>query len=296
MTISLDDTTDGADRIALSASQAQKLNELPSFSDFAEVALTGNENDLTVLRPISMIGGSGFLVDAIDYPEFVSGLITTSNLSSYTGSFASTSDVTTALAGKVDVVSGKDLSTNDYTSAEKTKLSGIASGATANSSDATLVARANHTGTESADVIIDGTTNKVFTATMSTKLAGVAAGATANSSDATLLARANHTGTQAISTVTGLQTALDAKYAIPTPGSHIANGATDAATNASTTQVTNYNTLSGLLGISAGLNDANTAQNDLATKYNAAAGKLNDLATKFNTLNAHLQTLGLQST
>lgn len=37
-----------------------------------------------------------------------------------------------ALAGKVDKVDGKGLSTNDYTSAEKTKLSGIASGAQVN--------------------------------------------------------------------------------------------------------------------------------------------------------------------
>ena len=36
------------------------------------------------------------------------------------------------LAGKVDVVSGKGLSTNDYTSAEKTKLAGIATGAQVN--------------------------------------------------------------------------------------------------------------------------------------------------------------------
>lgn len=37
-----------------------------------------------------------------------------------------------ALAGKVDTVSGKGLSTEDYTTAEKTKLSGIADGAEAN--------------------------------------------------------------------------------------------------------------------------------------------------------------------
>ena len=42
------------------------------------------------------------------------------------------SKIKTALGGKVDVVSGKGLSTNDYTSAEKSKLSGIASGAQAN--------------------------------------------------------------------------------------------------------------------------------------------------------------------
>lgn len=42
------------------------------------------------------------------------------------------SKIKTALNGKVDVVSGKGLSTNDYTNAEKQKLSGIASGAQAN--------------------------------------------------------------------------------------------------------------------------------------------------------------------
>lgn len=42
------------------------------------------------------------------------------------------SKIKTALNEKVDVVSGKGLSTNDYTSAEKQKLSGIASGAQVN--------------------------------------------------------------------------------------------------------------------------------------------------------------------
>ena len=38
---------------------------------------------------------------------------------------------------------------------ERTKLTGIAAGATANSSDATLLARANHTGTQTASTISD---------------------------------------------------------------------------------------------------------------------------------------------
>ena len=42
------------------------------------------------------------------------------------------SKIKTALGGKVDAESGKGLSTNDYTSEEKSKLSGIASGAQAN--------------------------------------------------------------------------------------------------------------------------------------------------------------------
>jgi hypothetical protein len=41
------------------------------------------------------------------------------------------------------------------TAAQQTKLSGIAGGATANSSDATLLARANHTGTQAAATISD---------------------------------------------------------------------------------------------------------------------------------------------
>lgn len=42
------------------------------------------------------------------------------------------SKIKAALRGKVDVVSGKGLSTNDYTNAEKSKLSDIASGAQVN--------------------------------------------------------------------------------------------------------------------------------------------------------------------
>jgi lysophospholipase L1-like esterase len=78
------------------------------------------------------------------------------------------------------------------------------------SAQATAVQRANHTGTQSADTLTDGTTNKAFLATERTKLAGVAAGATANATDAQLRDRATHTGTQATSTVTGLDTALAA--------------------------------------------------------------------------------------
>lgn len=51
---------------------------------------------------------------------------------------AKSADVTAALAKKVDAVSGKGLSTNDYTTAEKTKLAGIAEGATKVAVDSAL--------------------------------------------------------------------------------------------------------------------------------------------------------------
>ena len=47
--------------------------------------------------------------------------------------YAKTADVNVALSKKVDVVSGKGLSTHDFTSAYKSKLDGISSGATADS-------------------------------------------------------------------------------------------------------------------------------------------------------------------
>lgn len=97
------------------------------------------------------------------------------------------------------------------TATERTKLAGVATGATANATDAQLRDRSTHTGTQSADTVVDGTTNKAFLATERTKLTGIASGATANATDAQLRDRTTHTGNQAISTVTGLQGALDGK-------------------------------------------------------------------------------------
>lgn len=69
--------------------------------------------------------------DHYDIYALVSGAVvliddTTVDLSGY----ATTAAMTTALAKKVNVVTGKELSTNDFTSAYKEKLDGIAEGAT----------------------------------------------------------------------------------------------------------------------------------------------------------------------
>ncbi|QXV74761.1 minor tail protein [Rhizobium phage RHEph22] len=68
--------------------------------------------------------------------------------------------------------------------------------------------------------MVEGTTNKIFTAAERTKLTGIATGATANDTDANLKNRANHTGSQAISTVTNLQTSLDAKVDLTSVGAN----------------------------------------------------------------------------
>lgn len=82
----------------------------------------------------------GYAANGRNYPVQLSGekayvnvpwtdTNTTYDLSPY----AKTADVNAALAKKVDVVSGKGLSTHDFTSAYKSKLDGISSGATADS-------------------------------------------------------------------------------------------------------------------------------------------------------------------
>lgn len=62
----------------------------------------------------------------------LSSYVTTTALNTALASYTTTSDLTTLLSAKVDKVSGKGLSTNDYTTAEKTKLAGIAEGAQVN--------------------------------------------------------------------------------------------------------------------------------------------------------------------
>lgn len=77
----------------------------------------------------------------------------------------------------------------------------ISTTATANDTDANLKNRTNHTGTQSADTLTDGSTNRLFTSAEKTKLTGVATAATANSTDAQLRDRTTHTGTQSADSI-----------------------------------------------------------------------------------------------
>lgn len=97
------------------------------------------------------------------------------------GSVTTHSDVTNAGSGAI------------ITGAERTKLNGIATGATANQTDAYLLNRANHTGTQTASTISDfdtevsnntdvvaNTAKNSYPAADASKLAGIAAGAEVN--------------------------------------------------------------------------------------------------------------------
>jgi hypothetical protein len=86
--------------------------------------------------------------------------------------------------------------------AQVTKLAGVASGATANSSDATLLARGNHTGTQAISTIVNLQTS--------------------------LDNKAPTSHTHSIADVTGLQTALDGKAA--SSHAHSASAISDSTT------------------------------------------------------------------
>ena len=83
-----------------------------------------------------------------------------SSWGSITGTLTNQTDLNTALGLKVDKVAGKGLSAEDYTTTEKTKLAGIATGATANSADAQLRDRSTHTGVQAATTITQDATHR----------------------------------------------------------------------------------------------------------------------------------------
>lgn len=122
----------------MSASDKNKLDGIaPNANNYSlPLAANGTRGGIQV----------GYAANGRNYPVQLSGekayvnvpwtdTNTTYDLSPY----AKTADVNTALSKKVDVVSGKGLSTEDFTTAYKSKLDGISSGATADSAIPTSV-------------------------------------------------------------------------------------------------------------------------------------------------------------
>ena len=126
------------------------LTDKPSLfnGDYADLTnkpslFSGNYNDLTNKPTIptttsQLTNNSGFVTSS-DVSTAIANLVdsapttldTLNELAAALGddpNFATT--ISTALGNKVDKVSGKGLSTEDYTTAEKTKLAGIEAGAT----------------------------------------------------------------------------------------------------------------------------------------------------------------------
>lgn len=89
---------------------------------------TGPQGDPGVVQAI--VAGSGISVDNTDPANPI--VTNTKAWGNITGTLSNQTDLQNALDDKVDTVPGKGLSENDYTTTEKNKLSGIASGAEVN--------------------------------------------------------------------------------------------------------------------------------------------------------------------
>ena len=130
--------------------------------------------------------------------------------------------------------------------------------------------RSNHTGTQSADTLTDGTTNKAFLATERIKLAGVATAATANATDAQLRDRSTHTGTQLLSTISDAGNA--ASRNVGTTSTTVAAGDAPAAAQSA--------------AIAAASGDATTKANNAQAAAVAAAGVVTAAAVAPHIINA----------
>lgn len=109
----------------------------------------GASNDTVPLRKSNGRIETGTATDGADAVNKTQFDAKTSNIDNTSDSDKPVSTaMQTELDGKVDDVAGKGLSTNDYTDAEKTKLSTIATGATQNTTDASLRDRTTHTGAQ----------------------------------------------------------------------------------------------------------------------------------------------------
>ena len=90
-------------------------------------------------------------------------------------------------AAEVKTLYESNADTNEFDDAEQTKLAGIAAGATVNSSDATLLARANHTGTQTLSTISDaGTAAANNTGDFATAAQGLLADSAVQNGDSSL--------------------------------------------------------------------------------------------------------------
>lgn len=150
-----------------------------------------------------------------------------------------TSDVTGlqgSLDGKQPLATVLTNTTASFTTTLETKLNGIATGATVNSSDATLLSRANHTGTQLASTISDfntaadarvvagiaGKEDTITAGTIAQYWRGDKSWQTLNST-AVGLSNVNNTSDANKPVSTATQTALNLKYDASNPSGYTTN-------------------------------------------------------------------------
>ena len=230
-TVSMAFVVDEDDMVTNSATKVPTQQSVKAYVDNEVLSATGGgltEGGLTALLADDE-SATRVTLDALYADEDITlaglGITATSTELNYVDGV--TSDIQTQLDNKVPTsrtVNGQALSSNvsltqddvadgttakQYTATEKTKLSGIATGATANSSDATLLARANHTGTQAQSTVTNLTTDLAAKAPLaSPTFTGTVAGITKSMVG---LGNVDNTADTAKPISTATQTALDGK-------------------------------------------------------------------------------------
>lgn len=129
-------------------------SQLPTSSSGGVSSVNGLTGDVVLTKTSVGLGN-------VDNTSDLNKPISTATSSALSGKANTThshliSDVTglqTALDNKQPLATVLTNTTASFTTAQETKLAGIATGATVNSSDATLLNRANHTGTQAVSTI-----------------------------------------------------------------------------------------------------------------------------------------------
>ncbi len=118
-----------------------------------QTAITGNAGTASALQTARNINGVAFdgtasiTINAVDTTARVPETRTLTTTAPLTGGGDLSASRTLAISAATTAAAGS------MSAADKTKLDGVATGATANSSDATLLARANHTGAQAQSTV-----------------------------------------------------------------------------------------------------------------------------------------------
>lgn len=181
------DNTSDVNKPVSTAVQAA-LNAKADTTSLATVATTGVYNDLTgkptIPAQFNPIAGTNVTLSGT-YPNITFNATPGAGVTDITISRDATSATVVSSTGADGVIAAAD--TTDagvMTAADKTKLNGIATGATANSADATLLARANHTGSQAISTVTNLQT------TLDSKAASSHTHTASNISDSTTVGRA----------------------------------------------------------------------------------------------------------